>query len=110
MISWSDFEKVDMRVGTILDAEEFPEARKPAYKLSVDFGPELGVKKSSAQITDRYAIEDLPGRKVVAVINFPKKQIGKFMSECLVIGAYDSDGHVVLLYPDQNPANGSKIG
>jgi len=110
MITWQDFEKVDMRVGTIVSAEEFPEARQPAYKLTVDFGEEIGVKKSSAQITDLYSIEDLLDRQVIAVVNFPPKQIGPFMSECLVMGAYNKEGQVVLIEPNQSVQAGAKIG
>ena len=109
-ISWPDFEKVDMRVGVVTDARDFPEARKPAYRLWIDFGPELGVKRSSAQITARYAATDLVGRRVIAVVNFAPKQIGPFVSEVLVIGAYDERGEVVLLNVDQPVAPGSKIG
>ena len=109
-ISWPDFEKVDMRVGVVTDARDFPEARKPAYRLWIDFGPELGVKRSSAQITARYAAADLVGRRVVAVVNFAPKQIGPFVSEVLVMGAYDERGEVVLLNVDQPIAPGSKIG
>ncbi len=109
MISWQDFEKVDMRVGTILEAEEFPEARNPAYKLKVDFGEEIGVKRSSAQITTLYRREELPGRQVIAVVNFPPKQIGPFMSECLVMGVYQGND-VVLLQPVSKVENGSRIG
>ena len=108
-ISWADFERVDMRVGVITDAQPFPEARKPALRLSIDFGP-LGVKRSSAQITDRYAPADLVGRRVVAVVNFPPKQIGPFVSEVLVLGAYDERGEVILLRPDFDVAPGAKIG
>ena len=108
-ISWDDFARVDMRIGVIVDAQEFPEARRPAFKLWVDFGP-LGVKRSSAQITDRYAPQDLVGRRVVGVVNFPPKQIGPFVSEVLVLGAYDETGHVILLRPDSEVAPGSKIG
>ncbi len=108
-ITWADFEKVDIRCGTIIEAGLFPEARKPAYKLQIDFGP-LGIKKSSAQITTHYIPEDLMGRQVMAVVNFPPKQIGTFMSECLVLGVYDTDGSVVLLNADKTMANGSKIG
>jgi tRNA-binding protein len=107
-ISWADFERVDMRVGVITDAQPFPEAKKPAIKLSIDFGP-LGVKRSSARITDRYAPGDLVGRRVVAVVNFPPKQIGPFLSEVLVLGAYDEHGEVVLLRPDFDVTPGSKI-
>jgi len=108
-ISWTDFECVDMRVGIVLEAEPFPEARRPAIKLRIDFG-ELGVKRSSAQITDRYTPEDLVGRRVVAVVNFPPKQIGPFVSEVLVLGAYGKRGEVILLRPDFEVAPGTKIG
>jgi tRNA-binding protein len=108
-ISWADFERVDMRVGVITDAQPFPEARKPAIKLSIDFGP-LGVKRSSAQITERYALADLVGRRVVAVVNFPPKRIGPFVSEVLVLGAYDERGEVILLRPDFDVTPGAKIG
>ena len=109
-ISWADFEKVDMRVGVVTDAKEFPEARQPAYRLWIDFGPELGVKRSSAQITAHYAAAELIGRRVVAVVNFPPKQIGPFVSEVLVMGAYNERGEVILLHVDQPVAPGSKIG
>ena len=109
-ISWGDFEKVELRVGTIVAADEFPEARKPAYKLTVDFGEEIGTRRSSAQITDLYQREDLVGRQVVAVVNFPPKQIGPMRSECLVTGFYRPDGAVVLAVPDQNVPNGAKLG
>ena len=109
-IAWPDFEKVDMRVGVVTDARDFPEARKPAYRLWIDFGPDLGVKRSSAQITARYAATDLVGRRVIAVVNFAPKQIGPFVSEVLVIGAYDERGEIVLLNVDQPVAPGSKIG
>jgi tRNA-binding protein len=108
-LSWDDFEKVDMRVGTILSAEDFPGARKPAYKLTIDFGP-LGTKKSSAQITKFYRKEDLPGLQVIAVVNFPVKQIANFFSECLVLGAYTESRDVILLQPIQPAENGAKIG
>ena len=108
-ITWGDFEKVDMRVGIVLEALPFPEARRPAIKLRIDFG-ELGVKRSSAQITDHYAPDELVGRRVVAVVNFPPKQIGPFVSEVLVLGAYNELGHVILLRPDQDVAPGSRIG
>jgi tRNA-binding protein len=108
-IDWDDFAKVDMRVGVVVDAREFPEARRPAIKLWVDFGP-LGVKRSSAQITERYAPADLVGRRVVAVVNFPPKQIGPFVSEVLVLGAYGEAGQVILLQPDFEVSPGSKIG
>jgi tRNA-binding protein len=109
-IEWKDFEKVDLRVGTIKKAEEFPEARNPAYILWVDFGPEIGTLKSSAQITDRYELDELPGKQVVGVVNFPPKQIGPLMSECLVTGFYDDDGSVVLAVPDKSMPNGSRLG
>ena len=96
MISWDDFEKVDIRIGTVLKAEEFPEARKPAYKLTIDFG-ELGVRKTSAQVTKLYTPDALIGKQVVAVVNFPPKQIANFMSECLVLGAVADNGEVTLL-------------
>jgi len=109
-ISWPDFEKIDMRVGVVTEARDFPEARKPAYRLWIDFGPELGVKRSSAQITAHYAAADLIGRRVIAVVNFAPKQIGPFVSEVLVMGAYDDRGEVVLLNVDHAVAPGSKIG
>ena len=108
-ISWQDFEKVDMRVGVVTDAKEFPEARRPAIRLWIDFGA-LGTKRSSAQITAHYRPADLIGRRVVAVVNFPPKQIGPFVSEVLVLGAYNEAGEVILLNPDQPVAPGSKIG
>jgi len=108
-LSWQDFEKVDMRVGIVTDAQEFPEARRPAYRLWIDFGP-LGVKRSSAQITAHYRPTELIGRRVVAVVNFAPKQIGPFISEVLVLGAYNEAGEVILLNPDQPVAPGSKIG
>ena len=107
-IQWSDFEKVEMRVGTVISAEPFPEARKPAIKLTIDFGA-LGIKKSSAQITHYYSPETLVGRQVIAVVNFPPKQIGQFMSECLVLGNIEADGKVVLLQPSQQTENGCRI-
>ncbi|RDI13161.1 tRNA-binding protein [Flavobacterium sp. AG291] len=110
MLSWEEFEKTEMRVGTIIDVNDFPEARKPAYQLTIDFGAEIGIRKSSAQITKRYAKEDLVNRQIVAVVNFPKKQIGKFMSECLVLGAVEQEGDVVLLAPDFRVENGLRIG
>ena len=108
-ITWDDFQKVELRVGTIIEASDFPEARKPAYILQVDFGGELGVKKSSAQITDLYAKEDLVGKQVIAVVNFPPKQIGPIRSECLVTGFYNADGQVVLAVPDQSLQNGARL-
>lgn len=110
LISWQDFERVEMRVGTIIAAEEFPEARNPAYKLQVDFGAEIGVKKSSARITDLYRPEELVGRQVIGVVNFPVKQIGPTRSECLVTGLYRQDGTVVLAVPDKPVENGARLG
>lgn len=109
MISWSDFEKVDIRVGTILTARNFEKARKPAFQLVIDFGP-LGIKKSSAQITALYDPQELEGKQVIAVVNFPPKQIADFMSECLVLGIYNEQQQVVLLQPERPVANGDKIG
>ena len=108
-ISWQDFEKVDMRVGVVTDAKDFPDARRPALRLWIDFGP-LGVKRSSAQITAHYRPAELIGRRVVAVVNFPPKQVGPFISEVLVLGAYNEAGEVILLDTDQPVAPGSKIG
>jgi tRNA-binding protein len=108
-ISWNDFEKVALHVGTIIEVEDFPEARKPAYKVRVDFGKEIGIKKSSAQITDLYDRVSLIGRQVVAVINFPPKQIGPMRSECLITGFHRDDGVVVLAIPDSNVPNGAKL-
>lgn len=108
-ITWQDFERVELRVGTVVTVEDFPEARNPSYKVWIDFGDEIGVKKSSAQITDLYSKEDLIGRQVVAVVNFPKKQIGPFMSECLIAGFYREDGAVILAVPERPVANGSKL-
>ena len=109
-LTWTDFEKVEMRVGTIIEVNDFPEARKPAYQLSIDFGAAIGMRKTSAQITKRYSKEDLINRQIVAVVNFPKKQIGKFMSECLVLGAVGEGGDVILLAPDVKIENGLRIG
>ena len=108
-ISWNDFMKVELRVGRVLQAEVFKEARKPAYKLLVDFGPELGQRKSSAQITAHYQPEELVGRLVVAVVNFPKKQIGPLMSECLVTGFHDANGAVALCAPDKDVPLGTRL-
>ncbi len=109
MITWQDFEKLDIRIGTIIDVNDFPEARNPAYQLTIDFG-ELGVKKSSAQITALYTKEELLHKQIMAVINFPPKQIGKFMSECLVMGIYGDNQQVILLHPERKVKNGSKVG
>jgi tRNA-binding protein len=108
-IEWDDFLKVEIRVGTIIDVQDFPEAKKPAYKLKVDFGEEIGTKKSSAQITDLYLKEDLLGKRVVAVINFRPKQIGPFVSECLVTGFHRADGAVVLAVPDGDVPDGARL-
>ncbi|BDU25314.1 tRNA-binding protein [Flavobacterium sp. GSB-24] len=109
-LTWNEFERTDMRVGTIIEVNDFPEARKPAFQLTIDFGSEIGIRKSSAQITKRYQKEDLIDRQIVAVVNFPKKQIGKFMSECLVLGAVGEEGDVILLAPDFKIPNGLRIG
>ena len=109
MIGWDDFEKIDIRTGTILEVNDFPGARKPSYQLSIDFG-EFGIKKSSAQITALYNKEELIGKQVIAVVNFPVKQIANFLSECLVLGVYNENNDVVLLQPSLPVKNGSKIG
>ena len=108
-ITFDRFLAVDIRVGTIVEAVPFPEARKPAYKLLIDFGPTIGRKRSSAQITEHYALEDLPGRQVAAVVNFPPRQIGKFMSEVLTLGFPDADGEVVLFAPDHKVPDGGRM-
>ena len=108
-ISWDDFQKVELRVGTIESVDEFPQARKPAWKVTVDFGDDVGTRRSSAQITERYNKEELVGKQVLVVVNFSPKQIGPFMSECLVTGFVTSDGSVVLAVPDQPVANGLRL-
>ncbi len=109
-INWNDFEKIDIRIGTITEAEPFEKARNPAYKLWIDFGPEFGMKKTSAQITNLYSIDDLKGKQVLAVVNFPPKQIADFMSECLVLGAVGDQKEVTLLTVDLPVKNGLAIG
>jgi len=108
-ISWSDFEKVDLRVGTILTVADFPKARKPAYQLTIDFGSTIGVKQSSAQITVHYSKDELIGRQVVAVVNFPKKQIANFYSECLVTGFADEDGNIIITTVEKKVPNGARL-
>ena len=110
MITWSDFENVEIRAGTIQSVDDFPKAKKPAYKLLIDFGPQLGLKRSSAQITKHYTKEQLIGKQVIAVVNFPPKQIADFISECLVLGVYDENNDVVLLQPSSPVPDGGKIG
>lgn len=109
MINWDDFEKIDIRIGTIIEARSFPEAKKPAYQLIIDFGP-LGIKQSSAQITVHYTLSELPGKQIIAVVNFSPKKIAHFFSECLVLGVYDHEHQVVLLQADKKMNNGDKIG
>jgi tRNA-binding protein len=109
LINYGDFEKVDIRVGKIIKVEDFPKARKPAYKLTIDFGPEIGIKKSSAQIVDLYKKEELKGLLVLGVVNFPPKQIGPFMSEVLTVGVANKEGQVVLVRPDKEAKLGSKL-
>ena len=109
MITWEDFEKIDIRTGTIIDVQDFPRARKPSYQLTIDFG-QLGIKRSAAQITHHYSKEELLNKQIVAVVNFPPKQIATFFSECLVLGVYDEHNNVVLLQPNTKVGNGQKIG
>ncbi len=109
LISWEQFEQVEVRTGTIIDAQPFPKAKKPAYQLTIDFGP-IGIKKSSAQITVHYALGTLIGRQIIAVVNFPPRQIANFFSECLVLGVYDGNGDVVLPKPDHPVENGCRMG
>ena len=109
MISWEDFEKIDIRCGTVIDVKDFPNARKPAYQLTIDFGKE-GIKNSSAQITHHYTKEELLNKQVVAIVNFPVKQIANFFSECLVLGIYDENNNVVLLKPERRVGDGMKVG
>ncbi|WP_337881619.1 tRNA-binding protein [Rheinheimera sp.] len=109
-IEWADFERIELLAGTIIEVQEFPEARRPAWKLKVDFGPDVGIRQSSAQITALYSKEQLLGKQVMGVVNFPVKQIGPFRSECLITGFYRDDGAVVLAVPDQSVPNGAKLG
>lgn len=108
-IEWSDFERVELRAGTVIAAEQFPEAHKPAYKLTVDFGDRIGIKRSSAQITSHYTPQELIGRQIIGVVNFPPKQIGPFVSEFLTVGFYRDDGTVILAAPDMSVPNGSRL-
>lgn len=109
MISWEDFEKVDIRTGTIVEVNDFPKARKPAWQLTIDFGEEIGIKKSSAQIVHHYKKEHLVGRQILAVVSFPPKQIANFFSECLVLGVADEQGEIVLLSTERKVENGKKV-
>jgi len=109
-INWSEFEAVELRVGTVINAERFPEARKPAYKITIDFGPDIGSRRSSAQVTDLYTAQELIGKQVIGVVNFPPKQIGPMRSECLITGFYTDDGRVVLAVPERAVPNGAKLG
>jgi len=109
-ISWNDFEKIEIRCGTIIDVKDFPKAKKPSYQFQVDFGSALGIKRSSAQVTQLYKKEDLLNKQVIAVVNFPPKQIADFFSECLILGVYDENNHVILLQPERTVKNGQRIG
>ena len=109
MITWEDFEKIDIRVGTIIEAKSFEKAKKPSYQLRIDFG-NGGIKQSSAQITHHYSVDELRGKQIVAVVNFPPKQIANFFSECLVLGVYDENSNVILLQPERHVTNGHKVG
>ena len=109
-ITWNDFEMIELRTGTVIQVEDFPEARNPAYKITVDFGEEIGIRKTSAQVTDLYSKEDLLGKQISGVVNFPKKQIGPFMSEFLLTGFIQKDKSVVLCVPDKKCENGLKLG
>ena len=110
VISWSDFEKVEIRCGTVIEVKDFPKARKPSYQFLIDFGTEIGIKRSSAQVTQFYKKEDGLNKQVIAVVNFPPKQIADFFSECLVLGVYDENNHVILLQPEREVKNGQRIG
>jgi len=110
LITWDDFEKVELKTGTIIDVADFPEARKPSYRITADFGGEIGVKKTSARVTELYTKEDLLGKQIIGVVNFPVKQIGPFMSEFLLTGFYDEKGRVVLAVPERDVDNGSALG
>ena len=110
VISWGDFEKVEIRCGTVIDVKDFPKARKASYQIWIDFGDETGIKKSSAQVTQFYKKEDILNKQVIAVVNFPPKQIADFFSECLVLGVYDENNHVILLQPERAVKNGQRIG
>lgn len=109
-ISWNDFEKIDIRCGTIIEVNDFPKARKPSYQFRIDFGEAIGIKRSSAQVTHHYKKEELVNKQVIAVVNFPPKQIADFFSECLVLGIYDENNHVILLQPERAVKNGQRIG
>lgn len=109
-ITWDEFENVELRIGTIIDVQDFPEAKKPAYKITADFGAEIGIKKSSARITDLYSKQDLMNKQIIGVVNFPPKQIGPFASEFLCCGFYREDGFVILAVPDKEAPNGAKLG